>query len=188
MLEGAEILSHNFLIITCSYSLAVQLQQLQICSVSAVSVMKLQSQYSCRLLITVLVYCILIICLASTIFATILVNLGEEESTSSDPPINTSTEISTTSAIVSTSMSLNGLLCAGYLCDYGSFQVSGQLHSFEECEESCLIVEECYFVTFTRFRNQPLCYLLMNCDHINGPCEYVPVWSKTLLKFWCTLF
>ena len=56
-------------------------------------------------------------------------------------------------AFLSTTFSLNTMICEGYLCSYGYFQVSSEIESYEECEKACEQADNFNFVTFLFFKN-----------------------------------
>jgi hypothetical protein len=137
--------------------------------------MKIECEFSLRLVTTIVFYFMLIISLAVIIFVIIHFNLkkNEEEpdATTEASLTTTSTDIPTSTSFMTTSFSLNTMLCEGFLCSYGDFQHFSDIDSYEECENACEQTDGCSFVTFLFFRNRPKCYLLLTCEVLLDPCE-----------------
>ena len=116
----------------------------------------------------------MIISLAVIIFVIIHFNLKQNEvdpDITTEASLTTTADLSTSTAFLSTTFSLNTMLCEGYLCSYGDFQVSSEIESYKECGKACEQTDECSFVTFLLFGNRPKCYLLLTCEVLLDPCE-----------------
>ena len=138
--------------------------------------MKIDCKFNLRLVITLMFYLILVLCSAILTFAVISKNGRKAPpSKTTETSMTSSPHFSTSTVIVSTTMSVNAMLCEGYLCAYDNFQVPVEVTSYEECEETCSVDKDCNFVTFTSFRRDPKCYLLFKCIVLLDPCESLSI-------------
>ena len=64
-------------------------------------------------------------------------------------------------------------MCSGWVCDTHDSSVvlaTPPATTYLECLAACTELPVCLYVTFTRWRGEPLCSLLLSC-HLTPPCE-----------------
>ena len=105
-------------------------------------------------------FCVLTSPFFSCLYTCGSVSVGCVSSNSTVMPVTTTTATSTITP------DINSLLCQDYICRVrGPEQISEDttINTFTSCQDTCTTTPLCQYVTFTIFRNQPVCHLLSSC-------------------------
>ena len=81
----------------------------------------------------------------------------------------------TTTTTTTATFDIESLHCQDYVCQFNGSELITKdttITTFTLCLNTCIKTHGCQYITFTNFRNQPVCYILSSCT-IDDPCSDV---------------